>query len=259
MNLKKAWIWPQSGKKIRYGLRTGGGIAGIVALMVVLVCGGSFVGLYLDLPKEIFSLALVCGATALATALALHLGRQNLRAATIFFLTEDDRLFVLDARTLCDHEHGILGYAAATRETQKFLRKMEKNPFVPAGADEILKVENIKENRTHYTIRCQVRHPNRQVSMRTCFLMQGTADQELLLQQLERREMWENKLEPTDNRNPIGILISTLALVVLVALCVLSHPAQAILPQPIYFPCLGASVIALFFVVYFILRQRRGE
>ena len=55
------------------------------------------------------------------------------------------------------------------------------------------------------------------------------------------------------------ILISALVCVSFGALCVLSHPAVAQLPQGLYFPCLGAAFAALCVLVYLVVRQRRGE
>ena len=37
------------------------------------------------------------------------------------------------------------------------------------------------------------------------------------------------------------------------------HIARDRLPQALYFPCLGAAFAALWALVYFVVRQRRGE
>ena len=83
---------------------------------------------------------------------------------------------------------GALGIAAGSMQIQAILRAQGRKPFVPNGADEILKVWNIKENRSHYAIRCQSGHPDRPVMWRTYFLVKGIPDEEMLLQELERRE-----------------------------------------------------------------------
>ena len=80
-----------------------------------------------------------------------------------------------------------------------------------------------------------------------------------LLKELERRKTWENTLQSLCNRNPLYILLSGLALVACVTLCVLSHSAVGIISGEFYFPCLGASLVSLYFLFYFIVRQRRGE
>lgn len=81
----------------------------------------------------------------------------------------------------------------------------------------------------------------------------------MLLREFERRKTWENTLEPAENRNILYILLSGLAFAVCVTICVMSHPAVARMPGEIYFPCMGASLIAFWFLLYFIIRQHRGE
>lgn len=259
MKLKKVWMAPDTAKKSHYAWRTLGGNLGIAALMLVLIMGGTVLSFAFHWPRELFSLLLCVCVTVLGVWLSLRLGQRSVQDDTVFLLTESDQLFVMQARRLSDHSRGIWGYAAGTWETQTFLRQLAKQPFVPAGADEILKVTHIKETSTDYVIRCQVRHPNRHVVERTYFLVKGCEDEDLLLHQLERRERWENTLEPPQNRTPFAILLSALVFVCFTALCVLSHPAIAKLPQSIYFPCLGADFVAVCVLVCFIVRQRRGE
>ena len=81
------------------------------------------------------------------------------------------RLWVMDARGLSNHGNGFLGFAVGTMETQAFLRRQGRRPFIPNRADEILKVLNIKENRSHYAVRCQVRHPDTHVTRCTYCLL----------------------------------------------------------------------------------------
>ena len=150
------WMSPDTGKKSRYGPRTLGGIAGIVALAMLLVCGGTALGLSMGWPMELVSLALCLGCTALAVLLAVGLGRRSTGDATVFFLMEGDRLFAMDARRLVYHGRDILSHAAATMEVQRFLRNLAESPYLPAGADEILKVEHIRESRSHYALVCRV-------------------------------------------------------------------------------------------------------
>ena len=253
------WMSRDTGNKSRYGLRTLGGIAGIVILALLLACGGSVLGIVMGWPAEVYALALCLAVTLLAVCLAAGVGRRSVRDATVFFLMEGDRLFVMDARRLVYQGRDILSHAAAMAEVQQFLRNIARAPYLPAGADEILKVERIREQRTHYALVCQVRHPNRRVIRRTYFLVKGMEDQDLLLFQLERREGWDNGMEPVENRRPFYILISALACGGFAVLCILSHPAVARLPQGIYFPCLGAAFAALCCTVWFVIRQRRGE
>lgn len=234
-------------------------ILGIVLLMVLLLCGGTLLSLSLGINKKAFSLILLTAVSALGIGLAVLLGRRSIRDATIFFLTENDRLWVMDARGLSSHGDGFLGFAISSMETQAFLRRQGKQPFLPKGADEILKVLSIKENRSHYAFRCQACHSDRHVVRRTYFLVKGIQDEQMLLQELERRKTWENVLEPAENRNPLYILLSGAAFIFCVILCILSHPSVARMSGEIYFPCMGASMVTFCFLLYFIIRQHRGE
>lgn len=259
MEIRNIWMSPDTARKSRRGLRTLGGITAIAALMGLLVISGSVLSFAPDLPREAFSLFLVCAVTVLTAVLALKLGWRSAGDATVFFLTQDDRLYVMDARTMSRWGRGIPGFITGTLETQRFLRELTDAPRIPAGADEILQVSGIRENRGYYAIRCRVRRSSRQAVPHTCFLVKGYAGQDALLQQLERRQRWDGPPEPSDNRNPLGILVSALALTAFTALCVLSHPAVDRLPRSIYFPCLGAAFLTVFFLTYFVIRHRRGE
>lgn len=256
MTIKKAWMSSGTGT---YQLRVLGGSAAIVLLSVLLIMGGTLLADYVNWPREVFFLALCAGVIAVELGLALRLGRALVGNASVFLLTEDDRLYAMDARRLVNHGHHVPDYVAGTMETQRFLNRLERMPYVPAGADEIRKVERIKNNRTHYALRCRVRHPNGHVIGRTYFLGKNIPDRELLLRELERRKSWENELEKQENRNPLCIAVSTLVLAGFAALCVLSHPAVARLPGAIYFPCLGGAFAALWVLLFAVVRQRRGE
>ena len=67
------WMSPDTGRRSRYGARTLGGIAGIVVLAVLLVCGGTVVSLRMSWPVELTALVLCLGVTALAVLLAARL------------------------------------------------------------------------------------------------------------------------------------------------------------------------------------------
>lgn len=259
MELKKIWMSPETRKKSHYGYRTVGGILGIVLLMTALLLTGAFLSLSLGLPQQSSSMILVLLTSALGIVLAVRLGQRGMQDAMIFFLTENDRLWIMDARSISNYGYGFLGFEVGAMETQAFLRMQGKKPYLPQGADEILKVWNIKENNSHYAIRCQSRHPNKRVTRHTYFLVKGLQDEEMLLREFERRKTWENTLEPAENRNILYILLSGLAFAVCVTICVMSHPAVARMPGEIYFPCMGASLIAFWFLLYFIIRQHRGE
>ena len=257
MTVKKVWMSPDTRKKSRYALRTLGGIGGIVVLMLALLAGGAFLPLAPGPSRQAVALVLCAGATALGVGLALKLGRRLLGDATLFFLTDDDRLCFLDGRVLTG-TGGVLGYAADAWKTQKALRRLAQEPGLPSLAAEILKVEAIRENASYYAIRCQVRRPRRQAVRSTCFLVKGYEDEDLLLRQLERRQGWESSPEVAKNPSALLLAGSVLAFSSLVALCVLSHPALGRLPQAIYFPALAAAFAAFFLVVYCTIRLKRG-
>ena len=94
---------------------------------------------------------------------------------------------------------------------------------------------------------------------RTYFLVKGYEDEDELLRQLELRRRWDAELEFAESRTPLRLLICVLVFAGFAALCVLSHPAVARLPEGIYFPCLAAAFAALFGAVYFGILLRRGE
>ena len=259
MEIEKAWLSTETGKKSRYGYRTIGGILGIVLLMVLLLLGGTFLSRSLGIDKKVCSLILLFAVSVLGIGLVALMSRRAIQDATIFFLTENNRLGVMDARNLSKHGDGFLGFAVSAMETQAFLRKQVHQSFVPDRADEILKVLGIKENHNHYAVRCQVRHPDKSVTRCTCFLIKGIPEEEQLLREFARRRTWENMLEVAPNRKPLYILLSGMAFAVCVLVCVLSHPAIAVLSDEIYFPCMGAAFVAFCFLFYFIIRQHRGE
>ena len=185
MQIKQVWMSPDTRDRRPYGLRLLGGMLGIAGLLVLIILGGTAISFYLGLPQKMGALALVLGATALGTVLALGLGRRAVQDATMFFLTGDDRLFAMDARALSDHGHDVLGYAKGAMETQKFLQCLAEQPYIPAGADEILLAKEVRTYRRCHVLRCLVRHPNRQVVPKTYILPKGYAQEKALLCQLD--------------------------------------------------------------------------
>ena len=259
MTVKQIWMSLETGKKSRFAWHTLGASAGIAALMVLLVCGGTALMFALHLPRTPFLLALCLGVTLLAVWLAVLAGRRAVQDAALFFLTEDGRLFTLDARSLTQIGGTPLSYALGTVQVQAFLRLFAENPYLPASADEILHVMRIKENRSHYAIVCQVRRPNGHMVRKTQLLIKGLEEEQVLLRLLECRMGWEGTLESPENRKPLCILLSVLICAVCTALCVLSHPAVAQLPRQLYFPCLEGAFAALCAAICCAVRQRRGE
>ena len=258
MAVTRVWISRDSRRKSRYALRTLGGIFGIAVLAMALTIGGTVLGLSMGWPMEWVSVLLCVGVTALVLVLAVGVGRRSTGDATVFFLTEEDRLFVMDVRQRTGQ--GWLGHSHAVRamRTQRFLRQLTQSPERLSGGDEILQVEGIKERRRDYALRCRVGRPGGRTVSATYFLTKEMEDREELLRQLERREGWNGSPELVENRKPAYILLSILAFCLFCALSICSHPAVGLLPGRIYGPCLGAAFGAVCCGVWFGLRQHRG-
>lgn len=60
--------------------------------------------------------------------------------------------------------HGVVGFAAGAAEVQELLRGIADRRSLPSSADELLKVERLRENRSHYVIKCRVRRRGGRVS-----------------------------------------------------------------------------------------------
>lgn len=259
MKLKKIWMSPETKKKSHFFLGTTGVILGIVLLSVLLILTGSILIEILGLSKKVFSLFLCIGVTILGVYLALKTGQRSLQNTMVFFLTEEDRLFVLDVRTLVYCGNNFISYQKASGKIQTYLRKLSQKPFLPRDAHEIVKVNFIKENRNSYVLNCQIKYQESFMEEQTFFLVKGYEEEELLLYQLERRKTWENVLEPSTRKTPFYILISGLSMVLCGGVCVLSHPMIEKLPQEIYFPFLGLAYLFFSIFLYFIVRYRRGK
>lgn len=257
MELKQVWMSRDTRKKSHYGYRSVGGILGIVLLMMLLLFAGSYLRTALGIGPHGLSLLWLSGVFLLGVGLTVRLSHRAVQDATLFFLTENDGLWVMDARGLSSHGDGFLGFALGAMESQSFLRQQGRQPSLPETAEQILKVLTIRDNRSHYAVRCLVRRSGRRVTRRTCLLVKGIPEEASLLWQLERRKCWDP--EPKENRNPMYILLSALALAGCVSVCVLSHPAVAKLSGELYFPCMGASAAAFSLLLYFLVRQHRGE
>ena len=250
------WTSPDTAKKSRYASRTLGGILGIAALMLFLCLLGVALIFRLNLSQAWASVILCALLTAMAAFLALRLGRRSLQDATVFLLDDRDRLFALDARREAGYHSGALGGAETALDVQEALREFRETGALPGSAEEIRKVISLRENRRGYVLRCRVRHGDGSAGESTYFLIKGYEAEETLLRQLERRQLPEKER----SRGVLtGLLLSLVVLAAILVLCVLSHPAVGELPQSIYFPCLGAALLSIFFVSYFAIRRHRGE
>lgn len=258
MELKKIWISRNHSGKNSFALHSIGGTLGICALALLLAGGGTLLALERGISVKGFSMALCCAVTALVLFLALSLGRRTVQEATVFFLTEDDKLFALDARELADGGRNTIDQLLHAVKVQHILEELAGRPGLPEKASEIVSVESLKDKGGYLAAVCRVRSTKGRLFSRCYFLVQGLENEEELIRQLERRKNWRNALEERDSGSSVCIPVSAACLVSLVILCVLSHPAVGRLPGSFYFPCLLGTFAAVMFLAYFLVRQSRG-
>lgn len=234
----------------------------MMALTVITVALSFFLASY-GIAMEQSLLAGCLLASALGIWLAARTGNRAMRNAMLFFRDEEDHLYVQDVRQLAGYRRGILGYAQMEREMgrrrEEVLRQFEKSGVPPVGAAEILKVDSIREQGQGYALVCRVRYSHGAVGKYTCFLVKGEPYERELLWELERRKDWHPAVELEEDRRPVYILASLAVFFIIMGICIMSHPAMAILPIGIYFPCLGLDFIVVWVLVYLIVKWRSGE
>lgn len=257
----RVWMSPQTNGKNRFMMRTVSGAIGIIVLGGILIFGTAALTIYADEYKEIVSLFSCILSVALLIFLSVRLGRSSQRDTMIFCKDDEDRLFVIDARQAVQYGRGIIGYIGMMRDIQKRLevlkQQIERENALPTGATEIRKVNGIQDHSNYYALTCQVRYQNGCTGKRTYILVKGYEYEGELLRLLERKQLFRAELE--ENRNPSFIFLSLFVIIICVSLCVLSHPYNGQLEETFYFPCLGIASVALCSMIYFIIRNRRGE
>lgn len=266
----KIWISENLKKKNLYAARVLLPVLGSLLLVICLITGSIFLGAYLDLPMEILSFAVCISATVLLIWTAVGNGRRSLRDSLVFCQDRNGDIYISDVRKYSAFRRGILGFVSMAFKTQKVLNNM----LSPGGVLEkylsqerslqgleprILSVEKIRENRMTYSMICHVELPGNRLSRQTYVFSKGYDNEKELLHELELLTASSVHAEVHENRNPAYIILSTVVLILFVILCVCSHPAIALLPAGIYFPCLGAAFLTVFFLVWFAVRQHRGE
>ena len=130
MALKKVWMSQHAG---HYSLRVLGGSLAIGVLAMLLAVAGVVLSFRFHWPRELSMLLLCIGRTALILILVLCLCRKAVGDVTVFFLTENDRLYITDARFFSDHGHNVPGHVAGTIKTQRFLNCLAQMPHLPPG------------------------------------------------------------------------------------------------------------------------------
>lgn len=258
MEVKQIWMSPGSGKNNHYALHLGLGIIGIAMLILFLVGVGTVMSFSLGFPRKTAAVGLCVGCTILAAVLARKLGTYANNGAAVFFLTADDRLFAIDARGLPFWDGNVLSRTQTAVQIQEYLRRLARKPAVPSEASEICKVLSLRERPWGYRVICQVRRPGRQIFRAAFSFSSKWEGAEQLLRQLERRETWQSRKPAAKNRIP-ALLAALAGAVILLGVCILSHPAQGILPEELYYPGLAGEVAAVTLVSIFWTMHTRGE
>lgn len=256
----KVWMSKPTKQNNHYALGAIAPVVGIVILGLLLMMGVTLGARKLGFSGQLVPLIACVAVAALLIFLAASSGQRAQRDAMIFWRNDQDQLFAVDARNLVRYGKGAFGYAQGSWRVQKTLEKIKKalqdSGAVP-GAMEILKVVSIREHTKDCALVCYVRHPNGKVRKRTILMVRGYEEEEQLRMELERRKTWAVEIQK--NYNPLGMALCFGALAACVALCAMSHPSIAKLPESIYFPSMGAVVLSFMGCLYFGIRQHRGE
>ena len=265
----KIWMSEITGQsENKYAVRMVLGILGCIILAMFVAAIGAVVSIKMEENKEVVSLLSLLVGTLLIVWCAVRIGKMSVRDTLIFCKDENDTMFVVNLRDKVRHRKGLAGYTVMAAETERLqtqlkndgiLEERMKDGTIGRIANEILSVRNIKPQKDGYSIVCNVRFSNGRTGKATYLLYRGYDQEDELLHHLERRLHREVSGEVEKNPYPVRIAVSALALVVVVILCVLSHPAMAILPDAIYFPCFGLAYVPLCIMLYYIIKQRRGE
>jgi len=264
----KVWISQHTKNNNRYTTRIMLTLIGIIILLPIAMFCMIMLAHKLDWSIEIVSTAACIGLTVIIICTALKLGKLSNRDAQIFCQDDEHNLFVVNARDYAGYHRGILGFISMASETQKVLENIKTNQILERQmmqeksliglATQIISVESLKPDNKGYIAVCRVRYRNGNTGKYTYLIEDGYENQNELISAFERKRHAYSP-EVMVNYNPVKIIISLLALAACVAVCVMSHPTVGSLPEKIYFPFLGVAFVMLFPVVYFIVKQKRGE
>ncbi len=264
----KIWMSEKIKYKNHYALKQILSIIGCVLLAVLLIIGGTVTSLKIGWSIRIASVMICIVGTLLLVIMCIRIGRVGSRDAVIFLQNEARELFVIDVRKNVRIRKGLLGFFLMLNDTQKVLEQIKneqllgnnmspKIRFTDMGI-RILSVENMKELSSKFFVVCNVNYPNGRTAKHTYLVDDAYENKDELLLNLEHMQVFK-ETDMLDNKNGIKIFMSILVLIGLSAVCYYSHPEVAALPQAVYFPALGAVGIAIYFVLYFIIKNRRGE
>lgn len=264
----KVWMSQNTKNTNHYTFRLILPLIAMVVLLPIVTFGMMIFIKESGLSMELASTVTLIVLTIVIVCIALNMGKMANRDALIFCQDDEHNLFAVNARNFVSAHRGIYGYAKMASDVQKALKNIKDNQILERQmmqensltglAPQIISVENFKPNNKGYSAVCKVRYPNGNTGKTTYLIENGYENQNELIAAFERKKSAYSP-EVKVNYNPIKIIISLLALIACVAVCVMSHPAVGSLPEKIYFPFLGAAFVMLFPVTYFIVKQQRGE
>ena len=265
----KIWMSQKTKSNKNYAARTILPIFGCIFLCIVLTFISIPLADRLGWSMEAVSGILVLGITILLVWLAVRIGLNSGRDSLIFCQDENHRLFVINAAAFTSYRRGAIGFAAMASQTQKTLEQLKRSGMLERMmaqeqslskiAQEILWVETIKTNPNSHSVICQIQDPNGNRRRGTYILLPGYDREEELLLALQMKAAARPQWEVKPNRNPLWIFISAFVLAADIILCVLSHMDVALLPGMLYYPCLIFALVPLYTLLYFMIKNVRGE
>lgn len=265
----RIWMSEISGQSDnKYAIRMVLGLFGCVLLAVVFSVGGAMLSIKMEEQKELISVLSLVLTTVLVIWGALRLGKMSVRDTLIFCKDENDEMYVLNLRDKVRYRKGLIGYTSMVAETERLQTKLRnegtleqklKDGTIGEMACEIVSVKNIKVQRDGHSVVCLVKYPSGRCGNATYQISKGFEQEDELLYHLERR--WQRRVSGEIEKNPypVRIFAAAVALICVIALCVCSHPAVAVLPEVVYFPCLALTIVPLYILVYYITKMHRGE
>lgn len=265
----KIWMSEITGQsENKYTVRMLLGMVGCVILTMFIAAVGTVVSIKLGENREVISLLTLLVGTLLVAWCALRIGKMSVRDTLIFCKDENDTMFVVNLRDQVKYRKGLAGYTAMAAKIERLqnqlnnddtLKRKMQDGTIGTMASEILAVKNIKEQKDGHSVVCMVKFPNGRTGIATYLVYHGYDQEDELLYHLERRLHKTVTGEVEKTSYPIRIAVSAVALIGVIALCVMSHPGVAVLPEVIYFPCFGLAYVPLCIMLYYIIKQRRGE
>lgn len=264
----KVWMSQNTKQNNNYTARLVLPLVAMIVLIPVITFGMMMLIKEFGLSMEIASTITLIVLTIVIVCIALNMGKMANRDALIFCQDDEHNLFAINARNFVNMHRGIYGYAKMASDVQKALKNIKENQILERQmmqensltglVPQIISVENLKPNNKGYSAVCKVRYPNGNIRKFTYLIEDGYDNQNELIAAFERKKSAYSP-EVKVNYNPVKIIISLLALGTCITVCAMSHPAVGTLSEKIYFPFLGVAFVMLFPVMYFIIKQKRGE